>query len=169
MYVRKCDVPLRMRLRLLPSSRQHVIFYSSVHRHITFLKTPSTFLSGLFFSTRHRASIPKSLAQINFYVGLPPALFRHFSTSPGPSVLQDPIRPSIYYHLIEAPNPLSRELPAYAVSLLETPPVNPRSPTVMGWLLAASPWDNQKAGIQDFLENRQLTHLPLILINPELF
>lgn len=158
-FVRKCDMPLRMRPRLLPSSRRHVTFCSSVHQHATILKPLPVFLSGRSFSTRHRVSTPKLLGQIDFYVGLPFTLFRHYSTSPGPPVLQDPIRPSIYYHLIEAPNPISRELPAYAVSLLEKLPANPRSPTVMGWLLAASTRDDQEAGIQDFLENNEFLNV----------
>ncbi|GJJ14517.1 hypothetical protein Clacol_008781 [Clathrus columnatus] len=90
----------------------------------------------------------------------PVVIHRHgYSTSELPSVLQDPVRPSICYHLMNAPNPLSPDLPAYAVSMLDTPPKNPRSPAIMGWLLAASTESNQEAGIQDFLENDEFLNV----------
>lgn len=137
-----------MRPRLLPSSIRHVIARPGVQRYATYL----TLYSKCFSSAKRFINI-KSLTQSAHKEHLPLTLRRYYSTSEQPFILQDPLRPAIFYHLIDAPNPLSRDLPAYAVSLLETPPAEPRSPAVMGWLLAASTQNNQEAGIQDFLEN----------------
>lgn len=70
-----------------------------------------------------------------------------------PSTTVDPQRPSLYYHYLSAPNPLSDSFPAYAVSFLDRPPENPYSPAVLGWLVAVSTEAEQEAVIGDFKEN----------------
>ncbi|KIJ47496.1 hypothetical protein M422DRAFT_163965 [Sphaerobolus stellatus SS14] len=80
--------------------------------------------------------------------------YRTYSTTESPpTTIQDPQKPSIYYHVLSAPNPLSNELPAYAVSMLDQPPKDAYSPAIMGWLVAASPETDQEAGIGDFKGN----------------
>lgn len=79
---------------------------------------------------------------------------RTFSTPP--TTLIDPSRPSLFYHLFPPPNPISKALPAYAVSLFEQPPKDAQSAAIMGWLPAAGSNEaGGEAGLDDFKENRE--------------
>lgn len=79
----------------------------------------------------------------------------HLQTLSTPlTTLADPSRPSLFYHLLPAPNSISTDLPVYAVSLLDRPPKDVRSPAIMGWLLAAVRDESGgEAGLGDFREN----------------
>ena len=82
---------------------------------------------------------------------------RTISTKPrSPTILVDPSRPSLFYHNLPAPNPISAHLPAYAVSFLNQVPKDAHSPAVLGWLPAASSAEcGEEAGLSDFKENRE--------------
>ncbi|KAF8579075.1 hypothetical protein K439DRAFT_1654640 [Ramaria rubella] len=75
------------------------------------------------------------------------------SLRPSHTTLVDPSRPSLFYHFLPAPNPLSTLFPAYAVSLLDRPTKDPESPAVMGWLPASANEGGLEAGLGDFKEN----------------
>jgi hypothetical protein len=88
---------------------------------------------------------------------------RYTSDSPNsrPSSFSDPSRPDLFYHLLGPPNPLSPNLPAFAVSFLDEPPPIPNSSTIIGWLPAASEGSGkQAASLGDFKENRK--HVELV-------
>lgn len=85
-----------------------------------------------------------------------PLLLRLRTFSTPPTTLVDPSRPLLFYHLVPAPNPISTELPAYAVSLLNRPPKDAQSQAIMGWLPAAVRNEGgEEAGLGDFKENRE--------------
>ncbi|RDB23363.1 hypothetical protein Hypma_009472 [Hypsizygus marmoreus] len=93
-----------------------------------------------------------------------PPNHRHapFSTKPQPQTTSfpDPVRPDLFYYLVDPPTPLSRDQPAYALSFLPSPPPSPDSSTVIGWLPAAAS-EAQEAGLNDFVENpkfREILH-----------
>ncbi|KAF8532051.1 hypothetical protein JB92DRAFT_2846529 [Gautieria morchelliformis] len=95
----------------------------------------------------HPSLQPKHSSQL-------PGLLRFRTVSSLPTTLVDPSRPSLFYHLLEAPTPISTDLPAYAVSMLDRPPREAQSPAVMGWLPAAvSSEGGEEAGLRDFTEN----------------
>ena len=96
---------------------------------------------------------------------------RHFTSSPvhtlsseGPSpeiptstTFEDPSRKGLFYHLVPSPTPLSATRPVFAVSFLADVPPSSESSTVLGWLPAETPGeDDCNAGLNDFLENRAL-------------
>ncbi|KAL6309459.1 hypothetical protein BKA93DRAFT_814867 [Sparassis latifolia] len=68
----------------------------------------------------------------------------------------DPDRPDLFYHLFEAPTPISASVPVFALSFLPDPPHDVQSDTVIGWLPAGTPADADAAdgaGLNDFQEN----------------
>ena len=82
----------------------------------------------------------------------------------------DPNRADLFYHFVHPPTPLSRSLPAFAVSFLNATPASPDSETVIGWLPAqtyltdtpdipgsrASQQPRETtAGLHDFVPNRE--------------
>jgi hypothetical protein len=80
------------------------------------------------------------------------------------TVFPDPNRPDLFYHLVHAPTPVSRTLPAYAVSFLKATPPSVNSAAILGWLPAqthASGSDEalggkeQTSALNDFKENRE--------------
>lgn len=107
----------------------------------------------------HGRRLPQIHAQQSMRCDLPRVHgLRTFSTSTfttlPPTTLVDPTRPSLFYHLLTAPNPLSSQIPAYAVSFLDHPSKDPHGPAVLGWLpAAASSSEAEEAGLGDFKEN----------------
>ncbi|KAJ6463888.1 hypothetical protein C8R45DRAFT_1024510 [Mycena sanguinolenta] len=65
----------------------------------------------------------------------------------------DPARPDLHYHLVDPPSPLSSNLPAFALSFLESAPLSSTSSAVLGWLPAATTSNDHEAGLNDFKEN----------------
>lgn len=79
------------------------------------------------------------------------------STPPPPTgtSFEEPTRPGVFYHLVQAPNPLSRTQPAFALSFLPTPPKSTASPTIVGFLPAEEGNGAEEGlGLHDFKENR---------------
>ncbi|KAH7904705.1 hypothetical protein BJ138DRAFT_1166100 [Hygrophoropsis aurantiaca] len=76
---------------------------------------------------------------------------RYYSSS-NASVISDPNRPDLFYHLVSLPSSSS---PAYALSFLKEPPPTPDSSTIIGWLPAETEGNgqDQEAGLNDFQEN----------------
>ncbi|KAI0057271.1 hypothetical protein BV25DRAFT_1909551 [Artomyces pyxidatus] len=77
------------------------------------------------------------------------------------TVFKDPSHEGLFYHLVPPPTPLSETHPVFAVSLLETPPTHSTSSTILGWLPAETPGEEDTAGLNDFRENprfRPLLH-----------
>ena len=72
------------------------------------------------------------------------------------TTFSDPFRPDLFYHLVPPPTPQSASQPAFAVSLLESPPPKSDSRTILGWLPAEAEGQHQEAGLNDFKENREL-------------
>lgn len=101
-----------------------------------------------------------SAARIPFRSALPPAR-PHVRITPLQSPLcrwssshppfADPSRPDLFYHLLDDPNPS-----VYALSFLSSPPLSPRSATILGWLPAVTEatTEDVDAGLNDFVENR---------------
>lgn len=97
---------------------------------------------------------------------------RPYSSQMTDIVFPDPNRPDLYYHVVNPPTPLSRFLPAFALSFLSHSPPHVNSSTILGWLPAEtyvtdSPdapgmdhaQQNQtkesSAGLRDFVGNRE--------------
>ncbi|KXN85892.1 hypothetical protein AN958_10734 [Leucoagaricus sp. SymC.cos] len=62
---------------------------------------------------------------------------RGFSSSDTPNPAQsfsDPSRPDLFYHVVQAPTPMSETLPAYALSFSSEKPPSSSSATILGWL-----------------------------------
>jgi len=51
-------------------------------------------------------------------------------------VFPDPNRPDLFYHVVNPPTPISKSLPAFAISFLHHSPPRVDSSTVLGWLPA---------------------------------
>jgi len=99
-------------------------------------------------------------------------------------VFPDPNRSDLFYHVVNPPTPLSKSLPAFALSFLNHTPPRVDSSTVLGWLPAetymtdspdtpgmdhAHQTKETSAGLRDFVENsehyiaaRQLSRLTQI-------
>lgn len=90
----------------------------------------------------------------------PPAQRHPYSSSsvPTSTSFRDPARPDLHYHLVDPPTPLSSKLPSFALSFLPSPPSNGSS-TVVGWLPAATTANDDEAGLNDFVENREPIYL----------
>ncbi|KAF9471101.1 hypothetical protein BDN70DRAFT_820464 [Pholiota conissans] len=88
-------------------------------------------------------------------------------------VFPDPHRPDLFYHLVHAPTPLSKTLPAFALSFLDRSPSSVDSPAVIGWLPAQtyetdtpeppregrSQPEERSAGLNDFIVNDKFVQL----------
>lgn len=78
------------------------------------------------------------------------------------TVFPDPNRPDLFYHLVNAPTPVSQTLPAYAISFSNETPPSVNSATILGWLPAqthaseGSGAKEQTSALNDFRENRKL-------------
>jgi hypothetical protein len=82
-------------------------------------------------------------------------------------VFPDPNRPDLFYHVVNPPTPLSKSLPAYALSFLNHTPPRVDSSTVLGWLPAETYMTDSpdmdhvhqtretSAGLRDFVSNRE--------------
>lgn len=85
---------------------------------------------------------------------------RHYSSFKSVASFPDPSRPDLFYHLIDAPTPISSSQPAFALSFLPTAPLSPDSSTIIGWLPAqSSNSGSEESGLNDFKENRALIRL----------
>ena len=115
----------------------------------------STWPPRVFSAARlpHRAVLLSARIQLRI-TPLQPQL-RHWSSSQPP--LADPSRPDLFYHLLPLPyepDP-SQSTPVYALSFLPSPPLSPRSATILGWLPAVTEGsEDADAGLNDFVENR---------------
>lgn len=85
-------------------------------------------------------------------------------------VFPDPNRRDLFYHVVNPPTPLSKSLPAFALSFLRHTPPRVDSSTILGWLPAetymtdspdtpgmdhAHQTKESAAGLRDFIENRE--------------
>ena len=85
-------------------------------------------------------------------------------------VFPDPNRPDLFYHVVNPPTPLSKSLPAFAISFLHHSPPRVDSSTVLGWLPAETYMTDSpdapgmdhahhdketSAGLRDFVGNRE--------------
>ena len=52
------------------------------------------------------------------------------------TVVADPRRPSLFYHLVEPPTPLAPASDVFALSFLSQPPPNAEASAVIGWIPA---------------------------------
>ncbi|KAF5310560.1 hypothetical protein D9619_007869 [Psilocybe cf. subviscida] len=78
------------------------------------------------------------------------------------TMFPDPNRPDLFYHLVNAPTPVSQTLPAYAISFLKETPPSVNSAIILGWLPAqthasrsegGSGAKEQTSALNDFKEN----------------
>ncbi|KAF5346474.1 hypothetical protein D9756_010029 [Leucocoprinus leucothites] len=74
----------------------------------------------------------------------------------------EPSRPDLFYHIVQAPTPISKTLPAYALSFSSEKPPSSLSTTIIGWLPAqekareGTPGSQSNAGdatLADFVVN----------------
>lgn len=66
-----------------------------------------------------------------------PHFFQHrftSSQSTAPSSFADPSRPDLFYHVVNGPTPISKTLPAFAVSFSSEQPPTSSSVSIIGWL-----------------------------------
>jgi hypothetical protein len=113
-------------------------------------------------SSKPRSTIPKATSQWR--------ITRNYSTQMTDIFYADPNRADLFYHFVHPPTPLSRSLPAFAVSFLNVTPASPDSETVIGWLPAQTystdtpdvpgsrPHQQPRqtaAGLHDFVPNRE--------------
>ncbi|KAF8525552.1 hypothetical protein BU17DRAFT_41698 [Hysterangium stoloniferum] len=140
------NLALRSFLRSCQCRQRSIVRYSQTIRTVSNARSsqPATSTSPWFpsSSSEHRTPTLRSTTR-----------WQRYSSLTSSRTLQDPTRPSLFYHFLPAPNALSAEVPAYAVSLLDRPTNDPKSPAIMGWLVAASESGEQEAGIGDFHEN----------------
>ena len=92
---------------------------------------------------------------------------RSYSSQTTNIVFPDPNRPDLFYHVVNPPTPLSKSLPAYALSFLNHTPPRVDSSTVLGWLPAETYMTDSpdmdhihqtretSAGLRDFVSNRE--------------
>jgi hypothetical protein len=123
---------------------------SRPYTHVT--STPSLLRDFRGRNSRARTSNLQSSVQT---VRQPRRKYTSDSPSRLPSTFSDPNRPDLFYHHLPPPNPLSRDVPAFAVSFLDEPPPIPNSGTIVGWLPAASETSGKQASLSDFKENRK--------------
>ncbi|KAI0317985.1 hypothetical protein OF83DRAFT_1118563 [Amylostereum chailletii] len=143
------------RFRISPHTLNRHLTSSLVHS-----KNPqSRALSTSIQSTSRPNSARPTPCSLARYPSLIPARVRPFSRSHylrnnAQTTFTDPTRLDLFYHLIPPPNPLSSARSAFAVSLLESPPPSSNSSTVLGWLPAEAPRQEDEAGLNDFKENK---------------
>lgn len=88
---------------------------------------------------------------------------RHFNSSDvlrSAESFSDPSRPDLFYHVVQPPTPVSKTLPAYALSFSSEKPPSQSSVTIIGWLPAQGQVDPKIAGaedatLEDFVDNRK--------------
>ena len=90
---------------------------------------------------------------------------RPYSSQMTDIIIPDPNRSDLFYHVVNPPTPLSKTLPAFAISFLHHSPPRLDSSTVLGWLpaetyMTGSPdadYQNKEtsASLRDFVGNRE--------------
>jgi len=88
---------------------------------------------------------------------------RRFTTQSKTVVFPDPVRPDLFYHLLDPPTPIANTIPAYGVSFLYERPSRMDSTEIIGWLpahISESATDSEaqmnedEDDMQGFQENR---------------
>lgn len=94
---------------VLPSSSSQV---SPAHHRPALLSAPTSAVNNVRKSTRRFTSQSKTV------------------------VFPDPVRPDLFYHLLDPPTPIANTIPAYGVSFLYERPPSMDSTEIIGWLPA---------------------------------
>jgi hypothetical protein len=132
------------------------------------LCTTSTYQS---LYCRHSAGVPNLTRTSSSCLPIIPSRSRRpYSSQMTDIVFPDPNRSDLFYHVVNPPTPLSKSLPAFALSFLHQPPPCVDSSTVLGWLPAetymtdspdapgmdhAHQTKRTSAGLRDFVGNRE--------------
>ena len=114
---------------------------------------------------RNSAKIPYFTRTSYCLPTIPSRSRRPYSSQMTDIVFPDPHRPDLFYHVVNPPTPLSKSLPAFAISFLHQSPPCVDSSTVLGWLPADSPdtpdmdsahqGKKTSDGLRDFVGNRE--------------
>lgn len=121
------------------TQRSTVLLYSSLRTHPRSVSQQASYDSQFRSYTNH----PRQIC------------YRQYTSNAEPISFADPTRPDLFYHLVPPPSPYSSNVPAFALSFLQTPPPSVNSYTVIGWLPASSEGQEGEAGLNDFKENRK--------------
>ena len=134
------------------------------------LCTLSTLSTRRSLYCRKYAGIPYFARTPSCLPTIPSRSRRPYSSQMTDIVFPDPNRPDLFYHVVNPPTPLSKSLPAFAVSFLHHSPPRVDSSTILGWLPAETymtdspdtPGMNHahqnkgtSAGLRDFVGNRK--------------
>ena len=124
---------------------------------------------------RNSAGIPYFTRTSSCLPTIPSRSRRPYSSQVTDIVFPDPNRSDLFYHVVNPPTPLSKSLPAFAISFLHQSPPRVDSSTVLGWLPAETYMTDSpdtpamdhahqnketSAGLRDFVGNREY-HLQL--------
>ena len=118
---------------------------------------------------RNAAGIPYFTRTSSFLLTFRSRSRRLYSSQMTDIVFPDPNRPDLFYHVVNPPTPLSKSLPAFAISFLHHSPPRVDSSTVLGWLPAetymtdtpgmdhhhAHQNKESSSGLRDFVGNRE--------------
>lgn len=119
---------------------------------------------------RNSAGIPYFTRTSSRPQPIPSRSRRPYSSQMTDIVFPDPNRPDLFYHVVNPPTPISKSLPAFAISFLQHSPPRVDSSTVLGWLPAetymtdspdtpgmdhAHQSKETSAGLRDFVGNRE--------------
>ena len=119
---------------------------------------------------RNSARIPYFTRTSTCLPTIPSRCRRPYSSQMTDIVFPDPNRPDLFYHVVNPPTPLSKSLPAFAISFLRHSPPRVDSSTVLGWLPAETYMTDSpdtpgmdhahqnketSAGLRDFVGNRE--------------
>ena len=123
-----------------------------------------------FLYCRNSAGIPYFTRTSSRPQPIPSRSRRPYSSQMTDIVFPDPNRPDLFYHVVNPPTPISKSLPAFAISFLQHSPPRVDSSTVLGWLPAetymtdspdtpgmdhAHQSKETSAGLRDFVGNRE--------------
>ncbi|KAJ3576803.1 hypothetical protein NP233_g180 [Leucocoprinus birnbaumii] len=106
----------------LPTIQNRTLSCRVFSRFISTSRSATSFL----YSRLTSPTIPTHSTQLRFNSSIP-----HTSQS-----FPDPSRSDLFYHIVQAPTPISKTLPAYALSFFPQQPPSSASTTIIGWLPA---------------------------------
>ena len=133
-------------------------------------------LACSYFSQHHSSKLRSTTLKTTS----PWRITRDYSSQMTDIFYTDPNRADLFYHFVHPPTPLSRSLPAFALSFLNVTPASPDSETIIGWLPAQTyltdtpdipgsrPSQQSRgttAGLHDFFPNREFFRVRLRIEN----
>lgn len=151
-------------MQLSKSAALQLIRRQALRPSIPSLSLRRTLLCGISRQL-HSSIFPRPPLVHSHYFTALQLLQRRFNSLDAPHSSQsfsEPSRPDLFYHIVQAPTPISKTLPAYALSFSSEKPPSSLSTTIIGWLPAqekareGTPGSQSNAGdatLADFVVN----------------